>query len=181
MRDDRSNWTPIRKHEAQIDGHGVKVGQISAEHQVLISGPTVCAAFPDSFGWPDIAAGPFYTLFVRRDRVLLVGAAHSEPEGWHSETGRAVSDATGAYEVFEVSGKNARSVLDQGGELHAPSNSVARLLFGFGVFLYRYESEDRYRIHVARAHGQALWQSLEGACNAGDGTVMCGRLLLCKG
>lgn len=168
MRDDSHNWTEIRGREAQIDGPEVKVRQIFPDHQILISGPTVRAAFPDSIGWPDIAAGPSYTLSVRRDRVLLVGAPHSEPEGWHSETGRAVSDATGAYEVFEVSGKNARSMLDQGGELHAPSNSVARLLFGFGVFLCRYESEGRYRIHVARAHGQALWQSFDGACNAVD-------------
>ena len=163
MRDDSSNWNPLQTLDADIQTDGVAVSKSYLRPQTIVSGPRVLLEFEFALSWPEIAKGDTYHLSLRRDRILAVEDEDLGPDGWDTKTNQAVSDASGAFEVFEA---RARALLDRGGELQEPSKSVSRLLFGFSVFLYRYKRPDCYRLHVERAHGQALFQSLAAASKA---------------
>ena len=163
MRDDTKNWQPPIKPDATAKAKGVRIRRLALDRQVLVSGTRVQSEFGPCIGWPDIAQGTRYCLSLRRDRVLLVNQDDVVPDGWHADTGHAISDVTGAYMAFEIKGARALELLSRGAELHEPSRSVARLFFGLGAFLYRHKDADCYRVHVARANGQALWRNLS-AC-----------------
>ncbi|MDB9707250.1 hypothetical protein OAA76_01520 [Planktotalea frisia] len=162
MRDDRNKWDELRGVDDIIDTNGAMVSTVSCPRQTLISGVNVLQQTGPVIGWPDIATSRTYSLSVRRDRVLIVGGDFRE-DGWHQDLGQAVSDASGAYTVLEISGPNAFELLKRGTELSLkiPSRSVARLAFGVGVFLYRHTNETTFRLHVASAQCQTMWQSLE--------------------
>jgi len=168
MRDDSGKWDAPLPSGYAHDANGMTLAAVTLARQVLISGPDVLTQTKQPIaGWPDIVTADSYALSVRRDRVLLVNGP-TVSEGWHDDIGQAVSDASDAYAVFDVSGERSLEVLKRGAELNldVPSRSVARLLFGLGVFLYRYETENSFRIHVASAHAEALVKSLEGAIAA---------------
>jgi hypothetical protein len=163
MRDDSEKWDAPDALADVHAGHEVALASVALTRQTLISGPGDLS-HPDwpIVGWPDIApVGPF-ALSLRRDRVLLIDGPDMA-EGWHEETNRAVSDASDAYAVFNLSGARAFEVLQRGAEmrLDAGSRSVARLLFGLGVLLYRIDTENRFRIHVGSSHAEALIRHLK--------------------
>lgn len=162
MRDDRHRWAPSGGGWPRFESEGLMIlAPAAPTRQTLISGARVLAQFPDAVGWPDIASGNAYALSLRRDRVLLVNGPE-RPDGWDDDSGQAVSDVTDAYTVFDLTGPNALDLLKHGTEigLHPPSRSVARMLFGVGVILYRHRTGDRFRLHVPRAQSQTAWQIL---------------------
>lgn len=165
MRDDSNKWdAPDALMGTHIQS-GVTLVPVSLTRQTLISGPRVQSQTDwPIVGWPDIATTPTYALSLRRDRVLLVDGPDMA-EGWHEDTQRAISDARDAYTVFDISGDRAIEVLQRGAEvrLDMESKSVARLLFGFGVFLYRVNSEDRFRIHAPSRQAGSLVGFLKAA------------------
>lgn len=161
MRDDRHRWDVVDLDASKIEARGLLITAIDVGSQCLVSGPKVLRQKAPTVKWPDVADGDTYTLSLRRDRVMCVG----EPalaDGWDDKKNQAVSDVGDAYVVFQLSGPNAIALLKRGTELRLdqPSKSVARMLFGLGLFLYRHGDEETYRLHVARAHGTAMWKSL---------------------
>jgi hypothetical protein len=163
MRDDSEKWDAPDALPRVHTENGVTLTPVTLTRQVLISGPQVlsCPDWP-ILRWPDIAPAPPYALSLRRDRVLLVDGPEMA-DGWHPDSGCAISDASDAYAVFDLSGRRAFEVLQRGAELRLdlPSPSVARLLFGLAVFLYRVEKGDRFRIHIASSQAEALVKSLK--------------------
>ncbi|NIZ13037.1 hypothetical protein [Phaeobacter sp. HF9A] len=55
--------------------------------------------------------------------------------------------------------------------LEVPSASVARALFGLGVFLYRFGDEHRFRVHVAQSQAEPLLKSLKAMATCGVAEV----------
>ncbi|GAW35008.1 hypothetical protein RA2_02066 [Roseovarius sp. A-2] len=168
MRDDSEKWDVPQPIDCVHKANGITLAPATLSRQVLFSGPSVLAQTEQPIAsWPDIVAAHSYALSIRRDRVLQVnGPAASE--GWHGDTCQAVTDASDAYAVFDISGERSLEVLKRGAELSldVPSKSVARILFNLGVFLYRYEAETKFRIHVASGHAEALVRSLKVAIAA---------------
>ncbi|WP_373051404.1 hypothetical protein [Thalassovita aquimarina] len=161
MRDDRHRWAAHDGRWPRFDAQGISLATTEPERQTLISGPSILSHYPGAIEWPDIATDDSYSLCLRRDRILRVNGLEM-PDGWNQEREQAVSDASDAYTVFDLSGPKALDLLKHGAELslQKPSRSVARNLFGFGVFLYRYGAEDGYRLHVPRAQAHPAWQTL---------------------
>ena len=165
MRDDRHRWAPPRDRTAQVTAPGLTITPARVDRLTLLSGPTVRQQTKlPLVEWPGVAPKDSYALSLRRDRVLEVnGPEHLD--GWDGARGQAVSNVTDGYAQVEITGANALSLLNRGADidLSTPSRSVARLFFGFAVFLYRRAQEDTYRIHVSSAHEDAMWCALEDA------------------
>lgn len=167
MRDDRNRWDAQSDHLQSIEIGGVTLHEVVLERQMLVSGALVREAFTPAVAWPDIAQGDGYTLSLRRDRVMVVNGVPL-PEGWDGKAAQAVSNVTDGFRVFEIAGEHAMAVLQRGAELEIkyPSASVARGIFHLSCILYRHEQKDRFRIHVARGHGEGLYQNLIAAMEA---------------
>ncbi|MEB8385637.1 hypothetical protein OO012_00230 [Rhodobacteraceae bacterium KMM 6894] len=163
MRDDSNKWDIPQPTNYEYTENGITLASVPLARQTLISGPNILTQTePPIAAWPDIVTSDCYALPIRRDRVLLVNGPPLS-QGWHDETRQAVSDASDAYAVFDINGERSLEVLKRGAELslNVPSRSVARILFGLGVFLYRYDNESRFRIHVASGQTEALIRSLK--------------------
>lgn len=164
MRDDSKKWDPSGVWGAIETADGLTVSPIQLARQTLISGCDVLAQTQHPVAvWPDIVTAETYALPLRRDRILLVNGPFTA-EGWHEDSAQAVSDASDGYAVFEMSGKSAVAALRRGTELRfdVQSGSVARMLFGLNVLLYRFGADDRFRIHIARSQADTLLK----ACNS---------------
>ena len=173
MRDDRHKWNPQVAHHDPFVISDVTLREVSLSRQIMVSGPRVRDDLAHAIGWPAIASGETYCLSLRRDRVLVVYGLQMLT-GWDSTTEQAVSDVTDGFRVFDLSGARALAVLRRGAELslHVPSASAARLVFGLNCILYRYATDDLFRIHVARGYGEALVLNLRKAMQAAaDHTV----------
>ncbi|MEQ8293354.1 MAG: hypothetical protein RIA08_14210 [Roseovarius sp.] len=166
MRDDTALWDAPRDPAAPIDLGKAKLTRVQLTRQTLVSGPNVLQQTDlPLVDWPGAAPAGAYAAILRRDRVLLVNAPEA-PDGWNDTAQQATSDVTDAYTVFDLTG-DALPFLQRGAEItpDIPSRSVARLLFGLGVFLYRLDDGTTYRLHVPRAHAEALIQHFEKAAS----------------
>lgn len=155
MRNDTARWTP--PGPLSMEAPGVRVCEAPLPRQVYISGTGVLDRFEhERVEWPDIAAGETYALSLRRDRVLYVGDPGLAP-GYHPG-GLALTDVTDGYHVLDVTGPNALDLLRRGAELRLdrPSRSVMRRVFGIDILLYRRGGELSFRLHIPRAHAQAV-------------------------
>ncbi len=172
MRDDRMKWAPAGRELATFEGDGFRFQCVTMQSQALVSASDILTRMPDALGWPDVICGQSYVLSLRRDRVLVVNGPFVQ-DGWDSELSQAVSDVTDALTVFEISGPNTLALMRRGAEIsfEAPSRSASRLLFGFGVFAYRYESHDTVRVHVNHAHSDAFAQALRQAATRMQATL----------
>ncbi|MEO0372819.1 MAG: hypothetical protein AAF231_15290 [Pseudomonadota bacterium] len=168
MRDDSQRWAPPRDRTVEISAPGVRLRALDITRLTLISGRRACDATDLPFAaWPDLTSGDSYAIVLRRDRILEVNGPE-RPDGWDSKACLAISDATAAYCSVELSGPNAHALLNRGTDLDlaTPSRSAARLLFGLGVFLYRHDGADTYRIHTGTAQDEALWHAIsDAACH----------------
>ena len=164
MRDDSRKWTPPADLSAPIDLGMATLSRFDPARLSLISGPKVRRTGPAPVGWPDVATGDTYRLSLRRDRIVEVGGAEGR-DGWDKDTGRAFSDITDAYASIALSGPGAFEILKRGTEISPsiPSASVARRLFGLDVWLYRYGSDDSFRLHVVHAYEEALLGNVKAA------------------
>lgn len=168
MRDDRNRWDAPNSLAGVHTDNGITLTLVLLPRQMLISGSQVLGKTDwPIVGWPDIAPTAPYALAVRRDRLVLIDGPDIA-EGWHQDTGCAISEASDAYAVFDLSGDRGFEVLQRGAELRLDmaSRSVARLLFGLGVLLYRVDKGDRFRIHVASSQAEALLKSPKLAIGA---------------
>jgi|TARA_R110002072_G_scaffold19100_32_gene71242 sarcosine oxidase gamma subunit len=172
MRDDSHRWDASISADMSADmsivKDGLSIAAVALNRQTLISGPAVLTQVEDQVvEWPGVAASAAYTLCLRRDRVLVVNGP-DVADGWDVEEQLAISDVSDAYRAFDLEGPHAMEVLNRGAELSltVPSRSVARMLFGLGVLLYRVGAKNRFRIHVASAQADALWKSLQTAARA---------------
>jgi len=158
MRDDGRKWDAPPEYSQPLTGAGVRAARVWPQRQVLISAPDVLAR-SEAAGWPGVVRGDSYALSLRRDRVLEVDGPPRD-EGWDGR--QAVTEVTDAYAVIQIEGPQALALCRRGTELSLthPSRSVARQMFGLPVFLYRWQTEDRFRLHTPRGYGQALWQTL---------------------
>ncbi|MEQ8898189.1 MAG: hypothetical protein RID23_13965 [Roseovarius sp.] len=164
MRDDTALWDVPRDPTHPIALGPATLTPVQLTRQTLVSGPNVLHQTDlPLVEWPGAAPSGPYALALRRDRVLQVNAPET-PDGWNDTTQQATSDVTDAYTVFDLTG-DALPLLGRGAEItpDIPSRSTARLLFGLGVFLYRLEDATTYRLHVPRAHAEALVKHVETA------------------
>ena len=161
MRNDNRKWAPLHEGPLSVEGPGATLTSVCPERQTILSGVDVLIAFTSEFGaavgWPDVTKGESYSIALRRDRVLLINWPARE-DGWDVKNRWAVSDMTGGYACFDLSGSHAMDVLKRGTEiaLAEPSRSAARLFAGLDVVLYRHEKDDTFRFHVNRAQSDAF-------------------------
>jgi hypothetical protein len=163
MRDDSKRWLPPRSQDSKVEAPDLIINEISMSRLIMVSGPDALRQTELALAeWPAVVTETSYALSLRRDRVLEVEGP-ARPDGWDTAKNIAVSDVTDGFANFELSGQNAMNILRRGAEvdLGTPSRSVARLMFGFGVFLYRHGSDTRFRLHVPSAHRDAMWHALE--------------------
>ncbi len=186
MRDDANRWTPALGPEQ----HPVQTGALRLEvyrpHRLtLISGPVVSgphgtspgalalAGFSEAIGWPDPASGESHALRVRRDRILVVNGP-ALAEGWHADSGLAVSEMTDGYLACTLTGSGAGSgaglealdVLRRGTDIDPahPSRSVVRTFSGYAVMIHAMAEADSYRLYVARGYFDGFWDLLRAYC-----------------
>ena len=166
MRDDRDLWAPALGLAAPLALHGADLSAVSLMRQSLISRIASLPKDEPQIGWPDVVETDCYRLSLRRDRIVEINC-EARPEGWDASRQQAVSDVTHGYSVFHLSGPNALGILKRGTEisLNTPSRSVARVLFGLDVWLYRFGAEDAFRLHVPRAFGEAMIAHLTRAAH----------------
>ena len=165
MRDDSQKWDAPGTIDATELAQGLMVEPVTLTRQTLISGVDILGQTDHPVvAWPDMVTEQVYALTLRRDRMLLVNGPEVA-EGWHENTAQAVSDVSDGHAVFDICGPTALATLKRGAEvrLDVPSASVARLLFGLNVFLYRFGEENRFRIHVPRSQTEALLRSLKAS------------------
>ncbi|MEM7209099.1 MAG: hypothetical protein AAF434_14850 [Pseudomonadota bacterium] len=168
MRDDRHRWPATADFNAPIDLGSATLTPVPLTRQTLVSGPDVRAQINQALiGWPDIVENDSYAIACRRDRIMRINGPDAR-EGWDAANNQAISDASDAYAVFDLTGTDAMDLLKRGAEisLQSPSKSVARILFGLGVFLYRV-GDKVFRLHVARCDADALVGLLKSAGKSG--------------
>ena len=168
MRDDRHKWTPSGTFHDGFSIGDIVLSPVSLDRQVLMSGPQVLTQTDVPLvEWPEVCDDGSYALVLRRDRVLMVNGPETA-EGWDDARSLAISDASDLYSVLELSGPGAVDVLKRGTEisLSHPSRSVVRRFFGLEVMLYRHGGDNTFRLHVARAHADALIGYLKSAAEA---------------
>lgn len=168
MRDDSQRWDPVETLTAPLDFGAARLSRVTGLRQTLISGRHVAQA--DTVGWPAPASGTPYRIALRRDRVVEVGGPAGH-DGWDSASGEARSDISDGWTILELDGAGALELLKRGTELSLaePSASTVRKLWGLDCWLYRIETEDRYRLHIARALDQALIGHLKRAAELSAG------------
>lgn len=165
MRDDTKKWdAPLALTTLEMSD-GLTIRPVKLARQTLLSGVDVLGRTQHPISaWPGVVTAQTYALSLRRDRVLLVNGP-ALADGWHEDTAQAVSDVSDCYYVFDIRGDRAFSVLKRGAELRldVPTKSVARLLFGLGVFLYRFDATDTFRVHVSHGQAETFLKSLKSA------------------
>ncbi|SHF80062.1 hypothetical protein SAMN05444273_1138 [Litoreibacter ascidiaceicola] len=165
MRDDSKKWDAPGAPTTLEMSDGLTITPVQLARQTLLSGVDVLGRTQHPIAaWSGVVTAQTYALSLRRDRVLLVNGP-ALADGWHGDIAQAVSDVSDCYSVFDIRGDRAFSVLKRGAELRldVPSKSVARLLFGLGVFLYRFEATDTFRVHVFRGQAETFFKSLKFA------------------
>jgi len=158
MRDDSHKWDRLTKDDVIEMPNGARLSHVKNLTLTMISGTNVLKQIDaPQVGWPEVTDADRYAVVMRRDRVLLVGDTDLT-EGWDDAKNLAVSDMTHGYDVFDLSGPQALSMMQQGTEIHLdqPSRSVVRLAFGLGLHIYRYGAEDTFRVHVLTHQREAL-------------------------
>jgi hypothetical protein len=165
MRDDTANWPlPFRPGE-EMTAEGLRFVHRPGLRQHLVSSAALrdVPALHDvpRVHWPDPAPAVPHALVLRRDRLLVVGN-WAMPEGWHAAERCAVTDVSGAYDVFELTGAEGLLLLQQMMDIspERPSASVMRRLQGVHVALCVTTSPQDLRLHVPRAQAPAVWQAL---------------------
>ena len=153
MRDDSRRWPEFNLDKAPVKLGDVILSSAKVARQTVISGPLENAlklcGLEKAQGWPDVVTEETYALRLRRDRILVVNGPPLE-DGWHAEHGLAVSDMSGGLVVFEIDGPGALPILRRGTEINVnePSLSVTRRLWGHATEIYRYQGNNRLRLHV---------------------------------
>ncbi|SHH36581.1 hypothetical protein SAMN05444003_2912 [Cognatiyoonia sediminum] len=168
MRDDSHKWDRLTKDDVIELPNGARLSHVKNLTLTMISGPNVLKQIDaPQVGWPDVIDTDRYAVVMRRDRVLLVGDTDLT-EGWDDTKSLAISDMTHGYDVFDLSGPHALSMLQQGTEIHLdePSRSAVRLAFGLGLHIYRYGAEDTFRVHVLTHQREALIGYLKAVLNS---------------
>ncbi len=167
MRDDSTRWTAASGYERpDININGLQISVIRPWRQTLISGPISkgleLGDQKKAVGWPEITKGKKYTIRIRRDRILVINGPAIE-DGWYQDKHLAVSDMSSAYAVIQLDGVLADSLLKRGTELDMgiPSGSVARVFHGFETFIYRWQSNDIFRLHIQFGYLESIWLLLQ--------------------
>lgn len=164
--DAAAKWTPMPDwRDAVLRREGWQARPVPGLHLLLVSGDL--AALADRLPLPEAglwAAEPAPALRLRtaHDRALLVShEPASLSPGWHAE-GFAVSEASDALAVFEISGPAMSEVMREAvsADLDAGSPSAATLFAGVPAFLHR-TVPDAARLYVESPLAAYVWRWLE--------------------
>ena len=168
MRDDRMKWTALPEVFLPVRRDGVVITPRDIRRQYLVSGVST-GTHGDSAEWPDVVEGDAYAVRISRDQSLRAGG-DAIPTGWQAKTLQAVSDMSGGFQVFDVTGPLAFDTLCRGAELdlNLPSPSVARRLWGMRVLLYRHGNDTTFRLHVERSFAMPLYAALITAADQAE-------------
>ena len=168
MRNDNGRRaSPLGDIRDSIAGDGAHLSLIHLHRQTLLSGPIdgclALAQQAQAHSWPEIASGDSYAIRLRRDRIIVLNGPILA-DGWHDDFSVAVSDMTGGYVVFELSGPRVLEVLKTGTELdiNLASGSAMRRFHRHEVFLYRWQEDGRFRLHIQRGYLDSMWHLLAG-------------------
>jgi sarcosine oxidase gamma subunit len=142
-----------------------RIRAIDVGGQFLVSGAldqAAAAAGVDSGGAGALGrvSGTHFSVRLARDRLLIVSDDDAIlTPGWHEE-GYAVTEMTGAFTVFEISGPDAMDVVKRASTIETaiPSPSAAVNFAGIGAVLYRHGPDNAIRVHVERGLAAYLWQ-----------------------
>lgn len=165
MPDRARNWDAAPDWSlAALSGRDIAIRSLDLPDQALISGDL--AAFglasgfdPQGAGALGAVRGDAYTVRLRRDRLLAVGALPGAiSEGW-SPAGFAMTPIGGADHVFELAGAGLPGLLSRATTLDParPGPSAAIGFAGVPAVLYRHADSGHLRLHVERGLAAYLW------------------------
>lgn len=165
--DAATKWTPVPDwRNATIARSSWSARPVQGLGQTLLSGDLDAAraalapAAAEAGLWQVVDGDAL--VRIGRDRALLVtGRPVAAAPGWNPG-GWAASAADAAWDVFELSGDNARAVCTQAtsADLETGSPSAALLFAGVTGLLYR-TGTDVARLHVERGFAPYIWRWLE--------------------
>ena len=166
--DPMAKWTAAPDWgAARLSRPGWTATPVSGLFQTLLSGD-LDAAFasfeprPASVGLWEIASPSRAAIRIARDRALLVSAERvALTAGWRAG-GWAVSDASDAWLVIDIVGKQAATLVAgaANADLGAASPSASILFAGVPALFYRL-SPDQARLHVEASLAPYVWRWLE--------------------
>lgn len=164
MRNDSHTWAPSDRLTA-LSAPGLELQPAAIQRLTYISGDRAAAlriaGCADAATWPGQVSAAQHAVSLRRDRILVVNGPELA-EGWHEETGLAISDATHALTGFDLSGENALRALNTLAEVDpgSPSQGCTRVLNGMSAILYRLGSDCAFRLFLAPGSAPAFVQHL---------------------
>jgi len=166
MRNDSKKWqAPGIITEQGFAFAGGQLKPVPLKHLTTISGTlsqTLSASKCDAaFGWPDIILADRYAVHLRRDRIMVINAPELD-DGWDPDRAIAITDASYGFCTFDLIGPRALELLQCCGEidLNEISTGVSRLMNGLMVMLYRYGSQDCFRMHISLPNREAFLEIL---------------------
>lgn len=170
MADRETKWPRLPDLPAKrLDIPGLAVRNVGGLTQILASGDLSAVASragvdADGVGALGLATGGAYSIRMARDRLLIVAeTALPLAPGWNAD-GFAVTDMSGAFDVFELDGPRGEDVVAAATSLPVAggtSPSATIVFAGVSACLYRYGEATTLRLHVERGHSAYVWQWLE--------------------
>ena len=114
---------------------------------------------PQGVGALELAHGSAYSVRLARDRLLVVDPVPGLlVPGWNGG-GYATTTLSAALHIFDISGADALALIRRGTPLDpaTPGPCAGVTFAGINVSLYRYDSPDRFCLHVDRGLAAYLW------------------------
>ena len=159
MRNDTASWPAPLSSDFTWHADGLTLRRLPLCRQTLVSGVDALSAFEPAIGWPEAAQGDSYTVALRRDRVLRVGAPEMR-DGWDSALGHAVTDMSGGFAMFDLTGERVPDLLLRGADMLA-SRSALRLWAGLNVIIYHHGESGTVRCHILRARAESFVETIQ--------------------
>lgn len=142
-----------------------------------VGGAAIAAAIGlEPSSGPGRTAGPDFALIGTGPGVWLA-LAESPPESWPDALEQqlaglcAISDQSGGYVVFRLSGPGARELLQRGAaiDLHpavfGPGSAATTVIAHIGVILWRPDASESFEVAVFRSYASSFrhWLDLTSA------------------
>jgi len=168
MPEHEREWARLPERDQQLDVPGIAIRNVVGLSQYMVSGKLEAVArrvgvSGEGVGALGLASGARYSVRLARDRLLIVAAEDGllEP-GWHDD-GYAVTGMSAALEIFELTGPLSLDIVKRATTLAltGPSPSAVTLFAGVAASVYRFEDEQKIRVHLDRGLAPYIWEWLE--------------------
>ena len=164
--DSDPKWRRLDETARRLDCPGLAVRRLPGLGQTLASGDLWAAAARAGVDAAGVGAlgnaqGATYSLRLARDRLLVVSEAPSPLAAGWSDDCYAVTDVTGGFDVFEISGAHAADVVARATNVPITGAGPSAAIVFAGILGYLYRHGDGLRLHVERGYSAFIWQWFE--------------------